>query len=96
LRLARAAGVEFSFVPYPDGAPQAIADVAAGRVSFLIEGLAGMGPAIRSGLVKPLAVLSSRRLTDNPIGLLLPRRSRCRHAAGWWWTTSTATWFATW
>lgn len=64
LRLARAAGVEVNFVPYSGGAPQAIADVAAGRVSFLIEGLAGIASAIRSGLVKPLAVLSARRLAD--------------------------------
>jgi tripartite-type tricarboxylate transporter receptor subunit TctC len=66
VRMARAAGVEFTFVPYPGGAPQAVADVASGRVSFLIEGLAGLAPAIRSGLVKPLAVLSARRLIDQP------------------------------
>lgn len=66
LRLAQAVGVEWIFVPYAGGAPQAIADVASGRVSFLIEGLAGIAPAIRSGLVKPLAVFSARRLADQP------------------------------
>jgi tripartite-type tricarboxylate transporter receptor subunit TctC len=53
-------------VPYSGGPAHAISDVVSGRVSFIVEGYSGIAGAIQSGLVKPIAVASEKRLADFP------------------------------
>jgi tripartite-type tricarboxylate transporter receptor subunit TctC len=60
------AGIKLLLVPYTGGWAHAVSDVSEGRVSVIIEGFSGIAPAIRSGLLKPIAVASRQRLPDFP------------------------------
>jgi tripartite-type tricarboxylate transporter receptor subunit TctC len=54
------AKIDIVHVPYKDGAPAAT-DLMAGHLSFMFEmGYAAL-PSIRAGLVKPIAVTSTKR-----------------------------------
>ncbi|HEU5272699.1 MAG TPA: tripartite tricarboxylate transporter substrate binding protein [Xanthobacteraceae bacterium] len=59
-------GINLLLVPYAGGPARAASDVANGRVSFIIEGYSGIAGAIKSGLLKPIAVASAERLPDFP------------------------------
>src|SRR5467141_3855002 len=43
-----------------------IGDVVSGRVSFIVEGYSGIAGATQSGLIKPIAVASEKRLAEFP------------------------------
>ncbi len=60
------ADINLLLVPYNGGPAHAVADVGNGRVNFIIEGYSGLAAAIKSGLVKPIAVASAKRLPDFP------------------------------
>jgi tripartite-type tricarboxylate transporter receptor subunit TctC len=60
------AGIQLVLVPYNGGPAHAVADVANGRVDFIIEGYSGIAAAVKGGLVKLLAVASAKRLPDFP------------------------------
>ena len=60
------AGIKLLLVPYTGGPSHAVADVGNGRVDFIIEGYSGIAAAIKSGLLKPIAVASAKRLPDFP------------------------------
>jgi len=60
------ADISLLLVPYNGGPAHAVADVGNGRVNFIIEGYSGIAAAIKSGLVKPIAVASAKRLPDFP------------------------------
>ena len=60
------AGINLLLVPYTGGPSHAVADVANGRVSLIIEGYSGIAASIKSGLLKPIAVASAKRLPDFP------------------------------
>jgi tripartite-type tricarboxylate transporter receptor subunit TctC len=53
-------------VPYNGGPAAALADVAGGRVSMIIEGYSGIVGAVKSGQVKLIAVASPERLPEFP------------------------------
>ena len=53
-------------VPYNGGPAAAIADVASGRVSMIIEGYSGIVGAVKAGQVKLIAVASSEKLPQFP------------------------------
>jgi tripartite-type tricarboxylate transporter receptor subunit TctC len=58
--LAQYSDIDLTFVPY-DGIVQAIPDVVAGRVDLAAGSMGPLMPFIRSGALKPLAVLSPQR-----------------------------------
>jgi tripartite-type tricarboxylate transporter receptor subunit TctC len=58
------ANIELLLVPYTGGPAHAVTDVANGRVSLIIEGYSGIAGSIKSGLLKPIAVASAKRLPD--------------------------------
>ena len=61
------ADIKLQLVPYSAGGPShAVADVANGRVNFIIEGYSGIAAAVKGGLVKVIAVASAKRLPDFP------------------------------
>ncbi len=60
------ADIKFLLVPYTGGPARAVSDVTNGRVDFIIEGYSGIAGAIKSGLLKPIAVSSPERLSDFP------------------------------
>jgi tripartite-type tricarboxylate transporter receptor subunit TctC len=62
---ARAA-IDVLAVPYTGGAPQALNDAIAGRLSMVIEGLAALAGSIQGGSMKPIAVGAPERLADFP------------------------------
>ncbi len=53
-------------VPYNGGPASAVADVAGGRVSMIIEGYSGIVGAVKAGQVKLIAVASPERLPEFP------------------------------
>jgi tripartite-type tricarboxylate transporter receptor subunit TctC len=53
-------------VPYNGGPAAALADVAGGRVSMIIEGYSGIVGAVKAGQVKLIAVASPERLPEFP------------------------------
>jgi tripartite-type tricarboxylate transporter receptor subunit TctC len=53
-------------VPYNGGPAAALADVAGGRVSMIIEGYSGIVGAVKAGQVKLIAVASQERLPQFP------------------------------
>jgi tripartite-type tricarboxylate transporter receptor subunit TctC len=66
LLLQQRAGIEFLPVPYNAGPAAALSDVAAGRVSMIIEGYSGIVGAVKAGQVKLIAVAAAQRLPQFP------------------------------
>jgi tripartite-type tricarboxylate transporter receptor subunit TctC len=64
--LQERAGIKFLPVPYTHGPASALGDVAAGRVSMIIEGYSGIIGAVNAGQVKLIAVASPERLAEFP------------------------------
>lgn len=63
--LRKQAGVAFTVVPYR-GTPQAVADLTAGRVDFMIDSQTLLAPLMADGRVRGLAVTSAQRSTMLP------------------------------
>jgi tripartite-type tricarboxylate transporter receptor subunit TctC len=63
--LNNAIGVDITHIPYRGTAP-ALQDLIGGRVDYLCDIISTAIPPIQSGLVKPLAILSSRRSAALP------------------------------
>jgi len=66
LLLQQQAGIKLIPVPYTGGPAAALSDVAAGRVSMMVEGYPGIIGAVNAGQVKLIAVASPQRLPDFP------------------------------
>jgi tripartite-type tricarboxylate transporter receptor subunit TctC len=66
LLLQQKAGIKLIPVPYTGGPSAALADVAGGRVTMIIEGYPGIIGAANAGQVKLIAVASPRRLAELP------------------------------
>jgi tripartite-type tricarboxylate transporter receptor subunit TctC len=66
LLLQERAGIQLLPVPYNAGPAAALSDVAAGRVSMIIEGYSGIVGAVKSGQVKLIAVAAAQRLPQFP------------------------------
>jgi tripartite-type tricarboxylate transporter receptor subunit TctC len=62
LLLQERTGIELLPVPYNAGPAAALSDVAAGRVSMIIEGYSGIVGAVKAGQVKLIAVAAAQRL----------------------------------
>lgn len=60
------AGIQLLPVPYNAGPAAALADVATGRVSMIIEGYSGIVGAVKAGQVKLIAVAAEQRLRQFP------------------------------
>lgn len=58
--------VNFVRVPYTSGTAAAVADVAGGRVSMIIEGYSGIVGAVKGHQIKLIAVASPKRLPEFP------------------------------
>lgn len=58
--LKKLAGVDFTVVPYR-GTPQAVSDLTAGRVDFMIDSQTLLAPLARDGQVVPIAVTTPER-----------------------------------
>jgi len=58
--------VNFVRVPYNSGTAAAVADVAGGRVSMIIEGYSGIAGAVKGKQIKLIAVASLKRLPEFP------------------------------
>jgi tripartite-type tricarboxylate transporter receptor subunit TctC len=58
-------GIEMVHVPYKGGA-QAMTDLVAGQIEFMVDGLPSALPQIRAGAVKALGVTTARRLATAP------------------------------
>ncbi len=54
------AGIDVVHVPYKGGAP-ALADLAAGQLTFMIENVPGTMPLVKSGKLRALAITSAQR-----------------------------------
>jgi tripartite-type tricarboxylate transporter receptor subunit TctC len=83
LLLQQKAGIKLIPVPYTGGPSAALADVAGGRVTMIIEGYPGIIGAANAGQVKLIAVASPQRLAELPdlptVAETIPGFS----AAGW-------------
>ena len=66
LLLQERADIQILPVPYNAGPAAALADVAAGRVSMIIEGYSGIVGAAKAGQVKLIAVAAHERLPQFP------------------------------
>ena len=60
------AGIQLVSIPYTRGQGSALGDVAAGRVSMIIENYAGLAATAKSGQIKLIAVASPQRLPEFP------------------------------
>jgi tripartite-type tricarboxylate transporter receptor subunit TctC len=60
------AGIKLLMVPYTGGPAHALNDIMGGRVALIVEGYSGIAGAIRSGVLRPIAVASPKRLPDFP------------------------------
>jgi tripartite-type tricarboxylate transporter receptor subunit TctC len=60
------ADIKLLSVPYTRGPASALGDVAAGRVSMIIEGYSGIIGAVKAGQVRLIAVASRQRLAEFP------------------------------
>jgi tripartite-type tricarboxylate transporter receptor subunit TctC len=54
-------GIKLQLVPYAGGPAQAMNDVMSGRVPLVLDGYAGLAPAIKGNLIKGLAATSLER-----------------------------------
>ncbi len=54
--------IKLQLVPYAGGPAQAMNDVMSGRVPLVLDGYAGLAPAIKGNLIKGLAATSLKRL----------------------------------
>ena len=54
-------GIKLQLVPYAGGPAQAMNDVMSGRVPLVLDGYAGLAPAIKGDLIKGLAATSLKR-----------------------------------
>ena len=54
-------GIKLQLVPYAGGPAQAMNDVMSGRVPLVLDGYAGLAPAIKGNLIKGLAATSIKR-----------------------------------
>lgn len=83
LLLQQKADIKLLPVPYTGGPSAALSDVAAGRVTVMIEGYPGIIGAVNAGQVKLIAVASPERLPEFPdlptVAETIPGFS----AAGW-------------
>jgi tripartite-type tricarboxylate transporter receptor subunit TctC len=83
LLLQQKVGIKLIPVPYTGGPSAALADVAGGRVTMIIEGYPGIVGAANAGQVKMIAVASPQRLPEFPnlptVAETIPGFS----AAGW-------------
>jgi tripartite-type tricarboxylate transporter receptor subunit TctC len=59
------AGIDLAFVPHPN-VPLALQDLIAGRIHMMIEGMAVLSSAIRSGSIRVLAVTSPQQFASFP------------------------------
>jgi tripartite-type tricarboxylate transporter receptor subunit TctC len=66
LLLQQKADIKLIPVPYTGGPSAALADVAGGRVTMMIEGYPGIIGAVNAGQVKLIAVASPQRLPELP------------------------------
>ncbi|HXW48294.1 MAG TPA: tripartite tricarboxylate transporter substrate binding protein [Xanthobacteraceae bacterium] len=66
LLLQERADIQLLPVPYNAGPAAALADVAGGRVSMIIEGYSGIVGTVKAGQVKLIAVAASERLQQFP------------------------------
>jgi tripartite-type tricarboxylate transporter receptor subunit TctC len=66
LLLQERADIQLLPVPYNAGPAAALADVASGRVSMIIEGYSGIVGAVKAGQVKLIAVAAAERLAQFP------------------------------
>ncbi len=60
------AGIQLVSIPYTRGQGSALGDVAAGRVSMIIENYAALAGTAKSGQIKLIAVASPQRLPEFP------------------------------
>jgi len=65
-RFMKAAGIEFTHVPYKGGAGQAIPAMVAGEVQLAFFNMASLLPHIKSGRLKALAAIPTERLPELP------------------------------
>src|SRR5262245_31402335 len=61
LLLEERAGVQLQLIPYAGGPAQAMNDVMSGRVPLVLDGYAGLAPAIKGDLIKGLASTALKR-----------------------------------
>jgi tripartite-type tricarboxylate transporter receptor subunit TctC len=59
-------GIKLQFVPYTGGPAQAMNDVMSGRVGIVLDGYAGVAPALQGNSVKGLAITTPERVADFP------------------------------
>ena len=61
LLLEQRAGIQLQLIPYAGGPAQAMNDVMSGRVPLVLDGFAGLAPAIKGDLIKGLASTALKR-----------------------------------
>jgi tripartite-type tricarboxylate transporter receptor subunit TctC len=54
-------GIKLQLIPYAGGPAQAMSDVMSGRVPLVLDGYAGLAPAIKNNLIKGLASTALKR-----------------------------------
>jgi tripartite-type tricarboxylate transporter receptor subunit TctC len=64
--LQRGAGIKLLMVPYTGGTPAILNDIIGKRVAMVFEAYSGLGGAMMSGNVVPLAVGAAERLPSSP------------------------------
>ena len=83
LVLQERAGIQLLPVPYNGGPAAALADVAGGRVSMIIEGYSGIVGSVKAGQVKLIAVAARQRLAQFPDVPIVAETIPGFSATGW-------------